>query len=429
MTGRFDDTRSEAAERDARDPLAAFRSRFYRRPDVIYLDGNSLGLASRDAEESVLAALEDWKRYGIDGWLDGERPWFTIGEELGARLARLVGARTGEVVAAGSTTGNIHALAATFYRPTGRRTKLVADTLNFPSDLYALASQVRLRGLDPAEHLVLVPSSDGRTIDEDAVIAAIDEQTALVVVPSVLYRSGQLLNLELLAKVAHKRGALLGVDCSHSVGVLPHDLHEWDVDWAVFCTYKYLCGGPGSVAALFVHERHHGTAPALAGWWGSDKNRQFDMSIEFTPAGDAGAWQIGTPSILGSASLYGALKIVEEAGIERIRAKSEEQTRWLIELVDRWLSGTEYGFVVGSPREPHRRGGHIALEHPEGVQVCKALKARGIIPDFRPPNVIRVAPIPLYTTYDEIWRTIQALREIMETGEHHRYGAERQAVS
>jgi kynureninase len=153
------------------------------------------------------------------------------------------------------------------------------------------------------------------------------------------------------------------------------------------------------------------------------------MAIEFTPAGDAGAWQIGTPSILGAASLYGALKIVEDAGIERIRAKSEEQTRWLIELVDRWLAGPEYGFSVGSPREPHRRGGPIALEHPEGVRICKALKARGIIPDFRPPNVIRVAPIPLYTTYDEIWRTIQALREIMETGEHLQFGAERQAVS
>jgi len=429
VTGRFEETRHDARERDARDPLAAFRSRFYARPEVIYLDGNSLGLASREAEEAVLAAIDDWKRYGIDGWLAGERPWFTIGEELGGRLGRLVGARPGEVVVTGSTTGNIHALVATFYRPLGARTKLIADNLNFPSDLYALASQVRLRGLDPAEHLVLVPSSDGRTVDEDALIAAIDDQTALVVVPSVLYRSGQLLDLKRIARAAHERGALLGVDCSHSVGVLPHHLHDWDVDWAVFCTYKYLCGGPGAVASLFVHERHHGTAPALAGWWGSDKNRQFDMAIEFAPAGDAGAWQIGTPPILGAASLYGALTIVEDAGIERIRAKSEEQMRWLIELVDAWLSGPPYGFTVGSPREPHRRGGHIALEHPEAVPICKALKSRGIIADFRPPNVIRVAPIALCTTYEEIWQTVAALREIVSTGEHERFGRVRETVA
>jgi kynureninase len=429
VTGRCDDARIEAAERDARDPLAAFRSRFYCRPGVIYLDGNSLGLASRDAEDAVLAALDDWKRHGIDGWLGGQRPWFTIGEELGAVQARLVGAQAHEVVVAGSTTVNLHALVATFYRPSGARTKIVADALNFPSDLYALASQVQLRGLDPAGHLVLVPSSDGRTIDEADLIAALDEQTVLLVVPSVLYRSGQLLDLERLTRAAHERGVLVGVDCSHSVGVLPHRLHDWDVDWAVWCSYKYLNGGPGAVAALFVHERHHGTTPALTGWWGSDKTRQFDMAIEYAPAGSAGAWQIGTPPVLGAAALYGSLQITEEAGIERIRAKSLDQTGWLMALADAWLAGAPYGFVVGTPREPDRRGGHVALEHPEAVQICKALKAHGIIPDFRPPNVIRLAPIALYTTYDEIWQTVNALREIVEMGEHHRFGASREPVA
>src|SRR5881394_334003 len=175
VTDRFEDVRAEAAERDARDPLAPFRSRFYCRPGVIYLDGNSLGLASRDAEQAILAAIEDWKRYGIDGWMSGDRPWFWIGEELGARQAKLVGARPAEVILTGSTTVNIHALVSTFYRPSGARTKIVADNLNFPSDLYALAAQVRLRGLDPAEHLVLVPSRDGRTIDEADLIAAIGD--------------------------------------------------------------------------------------------------------------------------------------------------------------------------------------------------------------------------------------------------------------
>ena len=427
VTGHFDDARREAAARDARDPLAGFRSRFYCPPGVVYLDGNSLGLASREAEDAVLAALDAWKRLGIDGWLDGDRPWFTIGEDLGAVQARLMGAKPEEVVVTGSTTGNLHALVATFYRPSGRRTKLVANTLNFPSDVYALASQVRLRGLDPAEHLVLVESRDGRTTDEDDLIAALDEQAALLVVPSVLYRSGQLLDVERLTRAAHERGVLIGVDCSHSVGALPHALHDWGVDWAVWCGYKYLSGGPGAIAALFVHERHHGTPPALAGWWGSDKSRQFDMAIEFAPAGHAGAWQIGSPPVLGAAALYGALQIVEEAGIERIRAKSLDQTGWLIELVDAWLA--EHGFSIGSPREPHRRGGHVALEHPEAVQICKALKGRGFVPDFRPPNVIRVAPIALSTTYDEIWQVVNALREIVRTGEHARFGAVRETVA
>ena len=429
MAGRYEAGRIEAEARDARDPLAAFRTRFYCRPGTIYLDGNSLGLASRDAEAAVLAALDDWKQYGIDGWLGGERPWFTIGEELGAVQARLVGARPEEVVVAGSTTVNLHAMVATFYQPSGSRTKLVADSLNFPSDLYALASQVRLRGLDPAEHLVLVPSSDGRTLDEADLIAALDEETALLVVPSVLYRGGQLLDVERLTRAAHARGVPIGVDCSHSAGTLPHRLHEWGVDWAVWCSYKYLNGGPGAVAALFVHERHHGTAPALAGWWGSDKTRQFDMALELTPAATAGAWQIGTPPVFGAAALYGALQVTEEAGIERIRAKSLDQTGYLMALADAWLAEAPYGFTVGTPREAARRGGHVALEHPEAVQICKALKARGIIPDFRPPNVIRLAPVALYTTYAEIWQTVQALREIVERGEHHRFGASRETVA
>jgi kynureninase len=429
VTGRFEDVRIEAEARDAADSLATFRDRFYCRPGVVYLDGNSLGLASRDAEAAVLAAIDDWKRFGIDGWLDGERPWFTIGEELGAIQARLMGAQPDEVVVTGSTTVNLHALAASFYRPAGSRSRLVADTLNFPSDLYALASQVRLRGLDPAEHLVLVPSRDGRTLDEDDLIAALDERTALLVVPSVLYRSGQLLDLERLARAAHERGVAIGVDCSHSAGALPHKLHDWGIDWAVWCSYKYLNGGPGAVAALFVHQRHHGTAPALAGWWGSDKARQFDMAIELTPAASAGAWQIGTPPIFGAATLYGSLTLTEAAGVERIRAKSLQLTGWLMALVDAWLTEPPYGFAIGSPREPERRGGHIALEHPEAVQICKALKARGFVPDFRPPNVIRMAPIALYTTFLDIWRTVQAIREIVESGEHRRFAADRATVA
>lgn len=427
--GRFEDARAEAAALDAADDLASFRARFACRPGTVYLDGNSLGLASADAEAAVLAALADWKQHGIDGWLSGDRPWFGIGEDLGALQAGLMGALPHEVVVTGSTTVNLHALAATFYGLSADRTKIVANVLDFPSDLYTLASQVRLRGLDPAEQLTLVPSWDGRTICEDDLIAALDERTALLVIPSVLYKSGQLLDIARLTAAAHERGVLVGVDCSHSAGAMPHQLHAWGVDWAVWCSYKYLNGGPGAVAALYVHERHHGTVPALAGWWGSDKSRQFDMATDFTPAAHAGAWQIGTPSIFGAAALYGALGITQAAGIERIRAKSLAQTGWLMELADAYLAASPYSFTVGTPGEAERRGGHVALEHAEAVQICKALKARGFVPDFRPPNVIRLAPIALYTSFDEVWQTVNALREIVETGEHRQFAATREAVA
>ena len=378
----------------------------------------------------MLAAIEQWKQLAIDGWLAETRPWFSIGEELGAMQADLVGALPSEVVLTGSTTGNLHTLASTFYRPAGGRTKIVADALNFPSDLYAMAGQVRMRGLDPADHLVLVPSGDGYTIDEADLIAAMGDDVAMLVAPSVLYRSGQLLDIERLARAAHERGVTIGLDCSHSVGAVPHRLHDWGVDWAVWCTYKYLNGGPGSVATIFVHERHHGTLPATPGWWGSDKERQFDLANEFTPAPGAGAWQIGTPSILGSAPLFGALAITREAGIERIRAKSlglrPGSWNW-------WTPGSATRHTTSRlrrRRDPARRGGHMALAHLLAVPICKALKARGIVPDFRPPNLIRVAPEPRWRppsrTSGGWWRrSARSSRPV----KHERYGAVREAVA
>jgi kynureninase len=418
-----------AAERDGADPLRAIRDRFYVRDDRIYLDGNSLGLASRDAEAAVLRALEDWKALGIDGWTEGDRPWFHLGEELGALQAELVGARPDEVVLTGTTTVNLHSLVATFYRPAGRRTKILADELNFPSDIYALASEVRLRGYAPEEHLVLARSRDGRTLDEGDLIAAMGDDVALVVLPSVLYRSGQLLDMARLTAAAHERGIPIGFDCSHSVGSVPHRLHDWDVDFALWCTYKYLNGGPGAVGSLFVHRRQFGTPPALAGWWGYDKARQFDMALDFAPAASAGGWQISTPPVLSAAALYGTLRMFREAGIRRVREASLNRTGYLIFLIDELLSGAPCGFGVGTPREPERRGGHVALEHPDAIRICKALKARGVIPDFRFPNVIRLAPIALYTTYTELWRTVEILREIVDRGEHLAFSGERGAVA
>jgi kynureninase len=423
-------TEADALALDAADPLAPFRERFYLPVDTIYLDGNSLGLLSREAEAATLAALAEWKRLAIAGWLGADPPWFTIGEELGARLAPLLGAEADSVVVTGTTTVNLHALVATFYRPSGRRRRIVATALDFPSDVYALASQILLRGGDPTVDLVLVPSRDGRTIAEADIVAAMSDEVALVVLPAVLYRSGQLLDLAGLTAAAHARSIVIGFDCAHSVGVVPHRFDDWGVDFAFWCCYKYLNGGPGSVGGLYVNGRHHGARPGLAGWWGYDKERQFEMRHDWQGAATAGAWQISTPPVLATAPLLGSLHLFAEAGIERVREKSLAQTAYLIDLIETaGLTVAPYSYRIGTPREAERRGGHVAVEHEQAAAISRALRARGVVPDFRPPNVVRLAPIPLYTSYHELWQVVGHLREIVERGEHLRVEARRDLVT
>jgi len=242
---------------------------------------------------------------------------------------------------------------------------------------------------------------------------------ALVFLPSVLFRSGQLLDMERLTRAAHDRGLLIGFDCCHSAGAVPHRFDDWSVDFAVWCGYKYLNAGPGSTAFLYVNRRHFGRQPHLAGWFGSDKNRQFDMSHDFVPAAEAGRWQISSPSILSAVPLEASLRLFQEAGLGRLRAKSLALTSYLIDLVDAELAAPPYAFRVGTPRDPARRGGHVALEREERArEVCGALKARGIVGDFRPPNVIRLAPAAFFNTFHEVWRTAAALKEIIDRGEH-----------
>ena len=418
---------NEARALDEADLLKEFRSRFHLPQEGIYMDGNSLGLASVDALSALERATEEWRTRGIGGWLEAKPDWFTYGERIGSAMAPLVGAHTDEVVMAGSTTSNLHSLVATFYTPKGERRKILADELNFPSDLYALESQVRLKGGDPARDLLLAKSADGRTLDEESLIALMDETVALALLPGVLYRSGQLLDMRRLAKAAHERGVVIGFDCAHSVGSVPHKLHEDDVDFAFWCCYKHLNGGPGAPAGLFVNRRHFERAPGLAGWYGYVKERQFDMSISFEHSRDAGGWQMGTPGVLSAASLDGALKVFAEAGIDAVREKSLALTGFMIEMVDERLA--PLGYEVGTPREPKRRGGHIAVEHPEAWRICCALKKRGIIPDFRPPMVIRLAPVALYNTFEDVERTVSALETIVKGREYEAFSSERSAVS
>ena len=416
-----------AGERDLRDPLTRFRSEFFLPPGRIYLDGNSLGPLSTRSEVSTLRVLEDWKTQAIGGWLEGKPPWFTLAEELGASMAGLVGAEADEVVLANSTTVNLHQLLATLYQPEGTRSKILVDALGFPSDLYAIESHLRLRGLDPATHLVVVGSDDGRTLSERAIVGAMTGEVALAILPTVVYRSGQLLDLATVAAEGRARGVMIGFDASHSVGAVPHHFSDWGVDFAFWCSYKYLNGGPGAVGALYLNRRHFGRLPGLAGWFGGRKDRQFAMSPHFEAAESAGALQIGTPPILGMAPLIRALEMVHEAGIEAIRTRSLALTASLRELVESELAG--FGFACSTPIEPDRRGGHLALVHPEASRICRALIDAGVIPDHRPPDIVRMAPVALYTSFEDCCEAIARLKVIMARRSYEAFPAERGMIT
>ncbi|MFL6540195.1 MAG: kynureninase [Chthoniobacterales bacterium] len=412
-------SRAQAEQRDAADPLRKFRARFYVPEDKIYLDGNSLGLLCRDAEESLARVLNEWKTGGIGGWLNGDIPWFTMAETLAGRVAKLVGAEPDEVAIANSMTVNLHQLLSTLYKPHDTRTKVLIDAHSFPTDRYALRSHLRLRGLDPDEHLVVVRSDDSRFLDEDKIVRALaNPELQMALFPSIVYTTGQLLDLERLCAAARENDVVIGIDMSHSVGLMPHALDEWGADFAGWGHYKWLNAGPGSVAGLYINRRHFaadGRVDAgLAGWWSVHKESMFEMSDEFFPGIGASALQIGTPAVLSMAPIEGALQPIEEAGLERIREKSLGMTDFIMELADAELS--ELGFTIGTPREHTRRGGHVSLRHEEAQPISLALRARGVIPDFRKPDVVRLAPSPLYNTFAECWDAVQILKEIVANG-------------
>ena len=416
-----------ATKLDDQDELRVYRQEFYIQPDTIYMDGNSLGLLSKRAENSVLTLLDSWKQYGIDGWTKGEHPWFYLPEKLSEMCAPLLGASKDEVIITGSTTANLHQLVASFYRPKGIRTKIVADELNFPSDLYAISSQLSLHGFEPEEHMKLVKSRDGHMLQEEDIINAMTDDVALLVLPSVLYRSGQVLDIQMLTKAAHERNIVIGFDLCHSIGSVPHELDKWGVDFAFWCNYKHVNGGPGATGGLYVNSKHFGMKPGLAGWFGSAKEKQFDMSTQMIPGADAGAYQIGTPHILSSAPLLGSLEMFKEVGIDAIREKSLKLTNYMMMLIDLELG--EYNFMIANPRESLKRGAHIFLVHEEAARICKALKEHHVIPDFRSPNGIRLAPVALYNSFEDVWRTVQILKIIMEEELYKKYENKRDVVA
>ena len=415
----FNSDEAFAQSLDANDPLAPLRERFHLPPGKIYMLGNSLGLMPRAAKEAVDRVLEEWRGLAIDGWLSGDPPWFYLAERTGQAAAALVGASADEVICTGTTTFNVHSLVSTFYRPATGRTKIIACALDFPTDIYALKSQIFLHGLDWREHLVLIEGGENGLVSEDDIVAAMTDEVSIAHLPAVLYRSSQLLDMERLTAAARKRGITIGFDCSHSVGVVPHHFDEWGVDFALWCGYKYLCGGPGAPGFIYLNQKHFEREPGLAGWFGYVKERQFDLSLNFEHARSAGGWQVSSPGIFGAAAMAGALEVVIEAGIERIREKSLRMTEYLMYLVDELLASEPYDFSVLTPRDSQRRGGHVALARYEhALPVKEALERRGVVTDFRPPNVIRFAPSPLYNSYRDIWEIVKQLREVIDSGEH-----------
>lgn len=417
-------TIENARQLDELDGLQKYADEFYKKEGQIYLDGNSLGLLSKRAEQSVHTLLKSWKDYGIGGWTNGEHPWFYFSEKLSAMCAPLIGAKSEEVILTGSTTTNLHQLLATFFKPTAARYKILADELNFPSDLYAIASQIALHNL-PESSMQLVKSENGQTITTEAIIEAMTDDVAVAVLPAVLYRSGQVLDLQAITEAAHERGILVGFDLCHSIGSVPHHLHEIGADFAFWCNYKHLNGGPGSVAGLYVHEKYFGTAPGLAGWFGSAKEKQFDLDVTITAAPHAGAYQIGTPHILSLAPIEGALSLFEEAGIEAVREKSLTLTQFMMDCIEQELPNT---FTFGNPID-NTRGGHLFLVHDEAARICKSLKEYGVVPDFRAPNGIRLAPVALYNSFEEVWQSVQILKDIVTNKTYEKYENKRDIIA
>jgi kynureninase len=415
---------------DAEDPLRSMRERFHVPEGTIYMLGNSLGLMPKSAEDAVQRVMGEWREQAIGGWLGGDPPWFWLAERIGASAAELVGASPDEVICTGTTTFNIHSIISTLYRPAFGKPKIVACALEFPTDIYALKSQMTLQGADWREHLTLVDGDEHGVMSEESIIEAMTDEVTIVHLSSVFYRSGQLIDIERLTREAHERGIMIGFDCSHSVGVVPHLFDEWDVDYAVWCGYKYLCGGPGAPAFIYLNRKYFECEPGLAGWFGCVKEKQFDLSLDFEHARSAGGWQVSSPGILGAAAVTGALDVIKEAGIERIREKSLRMTEYFMFLADQLLAEPPYGFLVMTPREPERRGGHVALARgKDALRIKEALGSRGVITDFRPPNIIRFAPSPLYNTHWDIREVVRHIREVIDKREEEKISSNRKPIS
>ncbi len=414
-------TGADAAKKlDAEDKLAPFRQQFHipKAPDggeSIYLCGNSLGLQPVTVEAELMQELADWKTLGVEGHFHAKNPWLPAHEEVSALAAELVGAKKSEVVMMNGLTGNLHLMMVSFYRPTKTRYKILIENTPFPSDRYAVDSQARFHGFDPAEAIIeLQPRAGEITLRQEDIENAIKKQgheIALILIGGVHYYTGQFFDLAAITKSGHAAGCIVGFDLAHAVGNVELQLHDWGVDFACWCSYKYINSGPGAVAGCFVHERHANSfdLPRFAGWWGHDKSTRFKMGPHFQPMAGTEGWQLSNPPILALAACRASLKIFAAAGMKNLRAKSETLTAYLEFLL---TQDRIPGLKIITPDNVAQRGCQLSLTLENGRKIFEGLTKAGVICDWREPDCIRIAPVPLYNSFTDVYRFDQALRRV-----------------
>lgn len=417
MASSFEATLEYAQGQDETDILFPFRERFifpqHNEKDVTYLCGNSLGLQPKSVAYLMKLELDDWGRCGVEGHFNARNPWFSYHHIFSERLAKIVGAKKDEVVAANTLTVNLHLLMLSFYRPQGKRYKILMEAGAFPSDQYAMETQVRMYGYDPEEAIIEISPKEGAYIIEEAdIIKAIEDagdSLATVMIGGVNYYTGQFFDLKKITTAAHKVGAYVGYDLAHAVGNVPLQLHAWNVDFACWCSYKYLNSGPGGVGGIYVHE-HHSKNPKLfrlGGWWGNDEKTRFKMEKGFVPQKNAGSWQMSNAPVFNMVAHNASLDIFDKAGMKELREKSEKLTAYL-EFLLKQIKHLPFNIIT--PSDPKRRGCQLSLLFEKrGKEVFQALTDNGVVADWREPNVIRIAPVPLYNTYEDAYRFYEIL--------------------
>ncbi|WP_251358266.1 kynureninase [Kangiella sp. TOML190] len=421
-----------ARQLDAQDPISHLRDEFHipkqaNGEDEIYFCGNSLGLQPKRTQEYLNYELSQWQKLGVKGHFSGDFPWMPYHEFLTEESAKLVGAKKSEVVCMNSLTANLHFMMVSFYRPTAKRHKILIEDHAFPSDHYAVESQLRYHGHDPKESMLLATPRDGeptlRTEDILKLIAEQGDEIALIMLPGVQYYTGQVLDMQAITKAGHAKGCKVGFDLAHAAGNIPMQLHDWNVDFAAWCSYKYLNSGPGSVAGCFVHEKHHNAEdflnnelPRFAGWWGHDKESRFRMENNFMPIESVESWQLSNPPILSLAAIRASLDTVKQAGgIQVLRTKGIKLAAYLRQLLEQELS---QDITILTPKETAASGCQLSLvvdlHGLDSKTVFDRIEAAGVTCDFRYPNVIRVAPVPLYNSFEDCYKFVTILKSSLE---------------
>lgn len=416
----FDTSFEFAHSQDQLDILHPFRERFlfpqHNGVNTVYFCGNSLGLQSSGVKFLMDAELEDWARYGVEGHFQARSPWFSYHQQFAEPLAKIVGAKASEVVAMNTLTVNLHLLMLSFYRPANGRYKIIMEAGAFPSDQYAIETQVRMYGYNPDDAIVEISPREGaHIIEEEDILNAIaqaGDSLALVLFGGVNYYTGQLFDMQAITRAAHAVGAYCGFDLAHAAGNVPLALHDWEVDFACWCSYKYLNSGPGAVAGAYVHEKH-GNNPdtfRLAGWWGNDESSRFQMKKGFIPAQGAASWQMSNAPVFNMVAHRASLDLFDKATMAALREKSLRLTAYM-EYLLRQL--THLSFTIITPTDPARRGAQLSmLFHERGREIFQALTDNGVIADWREPNVIRIAPAPMYNNFEDCYRFFKILESI-----------------